>query len=370
MEREAAVDIEAIDTPALVVDLDKMERNIKRMALKAKEAGVRLRPHVKTHKSPWIALKQLEHGAAGITVAKIGEAEVMRKHGVTDILIAYPIVGEQKLRRLEKLAADTEVTVALDSVEAARGISEVGRRLGRTLSLYIDVDTGLARCGRQPGEETLQLAREIAKLPYVRITGLMTHAGHSYKADSTEEQLRISRMEGELLVSTKRLILEKLGIDIPEISVGSTPTAFYCKEVDGITEIRPGTYVFGDATMVSLGLVEVDECALTIHTTVVSRPSEDRAIIDAGSKTLSSDKGAYTEGHGWIVSAPHVRIDRLSEEHGVMLTPHDFPVVIGERLEVIPSHVCPAVNLADELIGIRNGKVEAVIPVEARGKNR
>ncbi|GCL71927.1 hypothetical protein PN4B1_18320 [Paenibacillus naphthalenovorans] len=370
MESEAALGIESIDTPALVVDLDIMERNMKRMALRAEEAGVRLRPHVKTHKSPWIALKQLQYGAFGITVAKIGEAEVMRKHGITDILIAYPIVGEQKLRRLEKLAAHAEVTVALDSVEAARGISEVGRRLGKTMSLYIDVDTGLQRCGRQPGEETLQLARDIAKLPFVRITGLMTHAGHSYKADSQEERIRISRLEGALLAETKRLIEEKLGLDIPEISVGSTPTSFHCKEVEGITEIRPGTYVFNDATMVSLGLAGIVDCALTIHTTVVSRPSEDRAVIDAGSKTLSSDKGAYTEGYGCIRSAPQVRIDRLSEEHGVMLTAHDFPVSIGGRLEIIPNHVCPTVNLADELIGIRNGKVETVIPVEARGKNK
>jgi D-serine deaminase-like pyridoxal phosphate-dependent protein len=370
MKREASNEIYSIDTPALVVDLDKLERNLRRMASRAKEAGVRLRPHIKTHKSPWIALKQLELGASGITVAKIGEAEVMRKHGITDILIAYPIVGAQKLKRLEKLATDTEVTVALDSVEAAQGISEVGQRLGRSIPFYIDVDTGLLRCGREPGEQTLRLAEEIAGLPFIRITGLMTHAGHAYKANSQVEQIRLSRQEGELLVETRTLILDKLGIDIPEISVGSTPTSFHCGEVEGITEIRPGTYVFNDATMISLGLVQAEDCALSIYTTVVSRPSGDRAILDAGSKTLSSDKGAYTEGYGIIKSAPCVRIDRLSEEHGVIVTPQGFPVAIGDRLEIIPNHVCPTVNLADELIGIRNGKMETLIPIEARGKNK
>jgi D-serine deaminase-like pyridoxal phosphate-dependent protein len=369
MER-TGLGVESIDTPALVVDLDKMERNLERMAAIAREAGVRLRPHVKTHKSPWIALKQLEFGASGITVAKIGEAEIMRKHGITDILIAYPIVGEQKLLRLEKLAADTEVTVALDSVEAARGISEVARRLGRSLPLYIDVDTGLLRCGREPGEQTLQLVKEISELPFIRITGLMTHAGHSYKSASKEEQIRVAREEGRLLADSKQLIRERLGIEIPEISVGSTPTSFYCGEVEGITEIRPGTYVFNDATMVSLGLVGADECALKIYATVVSRPSDDRAILDAGSKTLSSDKGAYTEGYGMIPSLPNVRIDRLSEEHGVLAIEPDMPIAIGDRVEIIPNHVCPTVNLSDELIGIRSGRVETLILVEARGKNK
>lgn len=362
--------LQSIDTPALVVDLDKMEQNLKRMAERAKKAGVRLRPHVKTHKSPWIALKQLEYGASGITVAKIGEAEVMRKRGITDILIAYPIVGELKLRRLEALAADTDVTVALDSVEAAKGISEVGKRLGRAMPLYIDVDTGLHRCGREPGEQTLQLVEEIAGLQYVRLAGLMTHAGHSYKAADREEQIRVAREEGRLLVETKMLIRDRLGIDIPEISPGSTPTSFYCGEVEGITEIRPGTYVFNDATLMSLGLVTPDECALTIHAAVVSRPSDDRAIIDAGSKTLSSDKGAYTDGYGFIPGLPNVRIDRLSEEHGVLELPPGTAIAVGDCIDIIPNHVCPTVNLVDELIGIRGGQVEIVIPVEARGKNK
>jgi D-serine deaminase-like pyridoxal phosphate-dependent protein len=359
-----------IDTPALVVDLDKLERNLEGMAKKAKEAGVRLRPHIKTHKSPYIALKQLELGAAGITVAKLGEAEVMRKHGIKNILIAYPIVGEQKLKRLEQLAQDTDVILSLDSLEVAQGISAVGERLGRSLPIYIDVNTGLHRCGKEPGEETLRLIKWIQRLPYVNIFGLMTHGGHSYKAKSSEEQLRIARQEAELLVTTKKQAVNVLGIDIPEISVGSTPTSFYCRAVEGITEMRPGTYVFHDATMVALGLVTPEECALSIQATVVSRPSLDRAIVDAGSKTLSSDKSIYTEGHGFLKSAPKITVSWLSEEHGVILTPPGFELNIGDQVEIIPNHVCPTVNLTDELVGVRGGEIERIIPVEARGKNK
>ncbi|MBP1931321.1 alanine racemase [Ammoniphilus resinae] len=362
--------IEHIDTPALVVDLEKMERNIENMANKAREAGVRLRPHVKTHKSPHIALKQMEMGASGITVAKLGEAEVMRKYGITNILIAYPIVGEQKLKRLEKLAQDTDVILSLDSFEVAAGISIVGERLGRALPIYIDVNTGLNRCGREPGNETVALIESILKLPYIKIQGLMTHGGHSYKAKSKVEQIEVSKQEGSLLVQTKRQALEKLGIDIPEISVGSSPTSFYCDEVEGITEIRPGTYVFHDATMVALGLVSPEDCALTIYATVVSRPSLERAIVDAGSKTLSSDKSLYTEGHGLVKTIPGLTVSWLSEEHGVILTPPELQLNIGDRVEIIPNHVCPTVNLADELVAIRQGEIEEIIPIEARGMNK
>lgn len=340
------------------------------MARRSREAGVRLRPHIKTHKSPYIALKQLEKGASGITVAKLGEAEVMRKHGIRDILIAYPIIGEQKLKRLGKLALDTDVIVSLDSLEVARGISQAGKQIGRSIPLYIDVNSGLDRCGKEPGQETLELIELINQLPYIRILGLMTHAGHSYQEKSREEQIRISRQEGALLVETKKVAKEKLGIDIPEISVGSTPTSFYAHEVEGITEMRPGTYVFNDATMVALGLVTKEECALTIRATVVSRPSSDRAIVDAGSKTLSSDRNTYTEGYGFLKSCPEITISRLSEEHGVIVTPPDFEIQIGDEVDIIPNHVCPTVNLADELIGIRNGRIEGIIAVEARGKNK
>lgn len=362
--------LEQIDTPALVVDLDKMEANIEKMVERARKAGIKLRPHTKTHKSPYIALKQLEAGASGITVAKLGEAEVMRKHGIRDILIAYPIIGEHKLSRLERLAADTDVITALDSVDVGRGISSIGEKLGRKLPVYVEVDTGLHRCGKAPGEETVRLIDSLTVLPYLEIRGIMTHAGHSYKADTRERLKTIAHEEGELLVKTRNMVSEKVGLDIPEVSVGSTPTSLYSGEVAGVTEMRPGTYVFNDATMMALGLVDREDCALTICATVVSKPSPERIIIDAGSKTLTSDKGALSEGFGIVGSAPSVKVSWISEEHGVIDTTSGLRAEIGDVVEIIPNHVCPAVNLADELTGVRNGQIEKIIPVEARGKNR
>jgi D-serine deaminase-like pyridoxal phosphate-dependent protein len=362
--------IKYIDTPALVVDLDQMENNIKSMAEKAKKAGIKLRPHTKTHKSPKVALKQIEAGADGITVAKLGEAEVMYQHGINDILIAYPIVGETKLKRLEKLAKEANIKVSLDSVEVAKGISKVGQNIGKTIPLYIEVDTGLGRVGRSHGEETLGIIGKIAKLPSIEIQGLMTHAGHSYKSKDFEEMKKISLLEGEYLVQTKELVKERIGIQIPVISVGSTPTSYIGGQIEGVNEMRPGTYVFNDATLLSLGLIHQNECALTIHSTVISRPSSDRAIIDAGSKTLTSDKGLFTEGHGFLKENPDVTVSWLSEEHGVIYLPDNFELNIGDVVEIVPNHVCPTVNLTDELIGIRNGKITEIIEVAARGKNK
>lgn len=362
--------IKGIDSPALVVDLDKLEMNIQKMAERAQKAGIKLRPHIKTHKSPEIALKQIEAGASGITVAKLGEAEVMRRHGIRNILIAYPIVGDSKLDRLKKLARTTDVITSLDSVEVAKGISDAGKQLEKSMPIYVEVDTGLGRVGLQHGEETLQLIEKIVDLPFLEIRGLMTHAGHSYKSFYLEDIEEIARQESEDLVETKKLIKEKLNIDIPEISVGSTPTSYVGGQVQGVTEIRPGTYVFNDAQMESLGLVKEEECALTIYTTVVSKPSPNRVIIDAGSKTLTSDQGKFTEGFGQVKQYPELTVSWMSEEHGVIYLKGDADLNIGDMIEIIPNHVCPTINLTDELIGVRNGEVERVIQVEARGKNK
>lgn len=359
-----------VDTPSLIVNLNQMEQNIVNMAEKAKKAGISLRPHIKTHKSPKIALRQIQAGADGITVAKLGEGEVMVGHGIKDILIAYPIVGAKKLARLEKLANKADVKVSLDSVEVARGISEVGQRIGKTMKVYIEVDTGLGRVGRAHGEETVELIESVAKLPNIVVYGLMTHAGQSYKSETLDDMAKVARQEGHFLVLTKELVKQRLGIDIPVISVGSTPTSYIGGQVEGVNEMRPGTYVFNDATMCSLGLVEPSECALTIYSTVVSRPSPDRVIIDAGSKTLSSDKGMYTKGHGFLKENPDIFVSWLSEEHGVIYLPEGYSLNIGDVLEIIPNHVCPTVNLADDLIGVRDGEITEIIEISARGKNK
>lgn len=362
--------IENIDTPALVVDLDKMDNNIKVMSEKARQAGIILRPHIKTHKSVAIAAKQIEAGADGITVAKLGEAEVMHQNGIHDIFIAYPIIGEGKLTRLKKLAQKADIKVSLDSVEVAGGISAVVASIGKKIKVYIEVDTGLGRVGKKHGEDTLRLVEEVGKLPNIEIYGLMTHAGHAYAAKNQEEMIEISKQEGQYLVETKALIKEKLGIEIPCISVGSSPTSYTGGQVEGVTEMRPGTYVFNDTKLLDIGVVKEDDCALTIYSTVVSKPSENRAIIDAGSKTLTSDKRIFAEGYGLIKEKNGLTVSWLSEEHGVINLPEGTNLKIGEVVEIIPNHVCPTVNLADELIGVRHGEIEEIIEVTARGKNK
>lgn len=359
-----------LDTPVLLIDLDIMERNLRAMAEVARAGGKKLRPHTKTHKSPWVAHQQLSHGAAGITVAKLGEAEVMADAGIADILIAYPIYGEAKLERLGHLIRRCrEVRVATDSVEVAEGYARVGRTLGREVLAYLEVDTGLGRCGHAPGEETRRVAREIAGLKGVRLMGVMSHAGHGYTPDRARRE-RIAQEEGEILGRTARE-LRADGMEIREISTGSTPTARPGAQVPGVTEIRPGTYVFNDAGQLAVGSATLETCAASILVTVVGRPAADRAIVDAGSKVFTSDKRPGTESHGLVVGRPDLELYKLSEEHGwIRLTDPGQDLKIGERLRIIPNHICPCVNLQDEIYGTRADRVEQVIPVLARGKVR
>ncbi|NEU29192.1 hypothetical protein GN156_00140 [bacterium LRH843] len=362
--------IKGIDTPALVVDLDKMDHHLNRMMTIAKKKKVKLRPHTKTHKSPEIALLQLERGATGITVATLGEAEVMRKHGITNILIAYPIIGETKLTRLKALAKNTDVTISLDSFDVAEGINTVGEELGKKMPIYLEIDTGYGRCGLPIEEDLFKLADQLKQLAHIEIVGVMTHPGHSYKVNTTVKLHEISRNEAEKLVEAKLTLNEQFGFNIREVSIGSTPTSLDETLYEGVTEMRPGTYIFNDATLTSLGLIEENDCALTVYATVVSTPSPNHFIVDAGSKTLTSDKGAFTKGYGFIKGSDDVWVSWLSEEHGVVELQGNKDYKIGDQLEIIPNHVCPAVNLADELIGIRNGEIERIISIDARGKNK
>lgn len=363
---------EELETPALVIDLGIMERNLQRMAALARQAGVGLRPHAKTHKSPWIAHQQLRAGAIGITVAKLGEAEVMVEAGITDILLAYPIVGEQKLRRLERLLDDADVILSVDSAEAAEAMAQAVRRSGRRRArVFIDVDTGLRRMGLAPGMPTVELAERIARVPGLEVVGLMSHAGHVSAARTPEELAETARRAAQALVETAE-ILRRRGVRIEHVSPGSTPAARFEAQVPGVTEIRPGTYVFNDRNTVDRWACTEDDCALTVLATVVSRPAPDRAIIDAGSKVFSSDPSVRGDGtFGLVLDRPGVRLQRLSEEHGILvLDPAEAgaDLQVGERLHIVPNHVCPAVNLSDVLYGYRDGRVVREIPVVARGK--
>ena len=358
-----------VETPALLIDLDVLEANLAEMAAVAARAGVGLRPHTKTHKSPEIARMQVAAGAAGITCAKLGEAEVMADAGLDDLLIAYPLVGEHKLRRLRALLERARVRVSLDSVEVAEGLGGVGRELGEDVEVLVEVDTGLHRLGRPPGQPTAELVAEVARVPGVEVVGLLTHAGHAYRAGTPEELRRLAEREVLDLVETAALC-KRDGIALREISVGSTPTARTGAFVDGVTEIRPGTYALNDATMMRLGVATEASAAASVLVTVVARPAGDRFVVDAGSKCFTTDgMGSVPD---WLVVAgrPDLHMDFLSEEHGVGHLDGDGDLRVGERLQVIPSHACACVNLFDLAYGVRGGTVERELPIAGRGKVR
>jgi D-serine deaminase-like pyridoxal phosphate-dependent protein len=355
-----------LDTPCVVVDLDVAERNVRRIQALADAAGVKLRPHTKTHKSAFFARMQVEAGAAGVTCAKLGEAEALADAGFDDILIAYPLIGPLKMARLEALARRAKrLLVSLDSYEVAEALSGVGERLGRPLEVYAEVDTGLHRVGRAPGADALDFCRGLERFPGIRLTGLMSHAGPTWKAGSDQEILDFARAEVAAMVAVK----DGLGRPDLEISVGATPIAHLIGETPGVTESRPGTYIFGDRNLMGLGLATEAECAARVLTTVVSHPVPDRAVVDAGSKALAMDPHR-DGGHGHVVGLPQVRVARLSEEHGVLeAAPSGLALHVGDRLEIIPNHVCPAINLFDKVYGVRGGQVVVEITVEGRGKN-
>jgi D-serine deaminase-like pyridoxal phosphate-dependent protein len=358
-----------VETPALLIDLDVLEANLAEMAAVAARAGVGLRPHTKTHKSPEIARMQLQAGAAGITCAKLGEAEVMADAGLDDLLIAYPLVGERKLRRLRELMDRARVQLSLDSVEVAEGLGRVGRELGRDVEVLVEVDTGLHRLGRPPGPPSAELVGRVARVPGVEVVGLLTHAGHAYRAGTPEELRWLAEREVLDLVETAALC-RRAGVPLREISVGSTPTARTGALVEGVTEIRPGTYALNDTTMIRLGVATEDSVALRVLVTVVARPTGQRFVVDAGTKCFTSDHmGSVPD---WLVVAgrPDLHLDFLSEEHGVGHRHSDEDLRIGDRLQVIPSHACSCVNMFDLAYGVRGARVERELRIAGRGKVR
>ena len=379
-----------LDTPCLTVDLDIMERNIRDMAQCAKNAGVILRPMIKTHKCPAIAHLQLEAPATvGIQTAKVGEAEVMEAAGIKGIFISNEIISESKVERLINLAKRGKISTSVDSVEGAKGLNAVARRHSLKLDVLIHVDTGNRRSGLLPGEPILKLAQEVIKLQNLSLKGIWTHEGHNYTGRTPEEVVSITEKAGEDMVETKKLLEKQLGMEVYN-SVGSTPGAKPLAKMPGIDEIRPGAYIFYDESQVSMGVCERKDFALTILTTVFSRPSPDRAVCDAGSK------GYYPPGEWLAFTREGLQVDwplpptgggvvrgldgevyedvvfhRWGEEYGMLkLYDPTRDLKIGDLIEIIPYHVCSTVNLYDELIGVRNGEVEAMWPIWARGKVR
>lgn len=361
-----------METPRLVIDGVKMRDNIESMAALAGECGVRLRPHVKTHKIPGIAIEQLEAGAAGITVAKVSEAEVMAEGGVEDIFIAYPLVTESKIGRALRLNRIANLTLGVDSVEGARRLSEAAGTEGAVLKVRLEVDTGLGRTG-VPEDEAVDLAAAIASSDNLDLTGIYTYRGAVLADGSPTLDLeRAGTEEGQLMVALADRIRER-GIEVEDVSLGSTPTAAYAGAVEGVTEIRPGTYVFYDRMQARLGVCTLEDCAASVVATVVSRPHEDLAILDGGSKTFATDVPPDTaplnlEGFGHVVGYPGAVLGRLTEEHGMLRIGAENDLRVGDEVRVIPNHVCSTVNLHNEvLFDDGAGNVER-LAVAARGK--
>ncbi len=348
-----------LDTPALLIDLDIFERNLRRVADYANQHSLRLRPHTKTHKSPEVAGRQLALGAAGLTVAKVGEAEVlMEKLPPTDLLVAFPVFGGPKIERLRRVAAKTPVTVALDSLDAARQLE------GIEAGVLIEIDVGLGRVGVTPAE-ALDLAREVRQIRGLHFRGITFYPGH-IKDQDPEALARLSQDLARTVDQFRRA-----GMAPEIVSGGSTPALFHSHEVECLNEIRPGTYVFNDLNTVASGACALEDCAASILVTVVSTPRANTAIVDGGSKTFSSDRlsGSGDVTFGRVTEAPGTRFHKMNEEHGFLDTSaaeHGFKA--GEKLRVIPNHVCVAVNLHETVYGIRGDEVERSWKVEGRGK--
>ena len=359
------MDLDRLDTPSVLVDLDVLERNIARMAGWAAEHRVRLRPHAKTHKNLEIAGMQMASGACGLSVAKTSEAEVFARAGFRDLFVAYPVVGPEKVRRLVALAEDNRLAVGVDSIEGASALAEAFKAANRRLDVLLKVDVGFHRVGVAPGE-ALRTALRIAEIPGLNLRGFFTHAGQAYQQETPEAVASIGAIEGQILASVAAEA-RAAGLPVEEVSPGSTPTAPHVMAVPGVTECRPGNYVFHDATQVGLGVCSPADCALTVLATVASVSGRERAVVDAGSKTLSSDPlRPRPEGHG-LIAGRRSRIRRLTEEHGVIVVEDGEAFHVGERLRITPNHSCVVANLHDRLYGVRGERVEAVLAVAARG---
>jgi D-serine deaminase-like pyridoxal phosphate-dependent protein len=364
------VELPLLDTPALLIDLDVVHNNLRRMQELADGHGVALRPHIKTHKIPELALLQVQFGANGIAVAKLSEAEVMADAGIKNLFVANQLVTEEKIERLLALAGTSQVCVGLDSLTGAEKLSRVFRAAGQSIDYLIEIDTGLNRCGVSPGEPAVQLFQQVDNLPGIRFKGIFTHAGQVYGSDSLDQVREISRLESTLMAKTWRAF-QDASVSPQVVSVGSTPTMKVWQGHEAISEIRPGNYIFNDAMQVALGVAQPEDCALSVLATVISRPATKRAVIDAGSKVFGLDKGVHgkemVRGFGMVLGKQAV-LKRLSEEHGIMALEPDENLHIGDRVRLIPNHACTVVNLFDRSYGLRKGEIVQEFKIAARGK--
>jgi D-serine deaminase-like pyridoxal phosphate-dependent protein len=361
-------DLETSTTPSLVVDGQVLRENVRGMAERARAAGVEMRPHSKTHKSIAVARLQHEHGAAGLTVATTREAECFAAAGIDDLLVAHPPVGGWRLERLTALAGHVRLRVVLDSIEAAQLLDDACRRTGAGIGYLWEVDCGVGRCGTLPGAATAELVASIAgRTRHAFFDGLMAFGGHSYAANSLDEIRAAADDERAAVLETADALTER-GVEVRAMSIGTTPTAHMLESAPGATEIRPGNYVFYDATQVALELVPKERCALSVAATVVARPSANRLILDSGSKALAAEQLTQrTTGFGFVIGHDELVVERLYEEHAIVTSAAPIDIPIGSRLRIVPNHSCATANLHDRMLVVEGDEVVDVWTVDARG---
>ncbi|WP_395448142.1 D-TA family PLP-dependent enzyme [Aminobacter sp. UC22_36] len=346
-----------IQTPAVLVDIDVARRNIERFQAYADSHGLKVRPHIKTHKLPAIAELQLDAGAVGITCQKVSEATAMvaGSDRISDVLITYNILGEDKLAGLLELSRKVRLAVVADNATVVDGLSAAFTAAAATLNVFVECNTGADRCGVASPEAAADLASYIAAAPGLHFAGLMTYppVGGAAKVQA--------------FMTEAKTLIEAKGIAVPAITTGGSPDLMSAHLAPIATEYRPGTYVYNDRSLVTRGVAAWEDCALTVLATVVSVPAPDRAIIDAGSKTLTSDLLGLT-GHGHVLGRPDISIDQLSEEHGRLRTDGDINLTVGQRIRIVPNHACVVTNMVDGVYVYGKDKAPELWPVPARGK--
>lgn len=362
-----------IDTPALLIDLDIMESNLRFMQNKADQYNVRLRPHTKTHRMPELARMQMNAGAYGITVAKVGEAEVMADNGLTNIFIANEIVGVAKLERIKSLNRRIMIRIGVDNQYQIDQLEEVFKDEEKGIEVLIEVEVGENRSGVITDEQLLDLARYIKNKKKVILKGVFSHEGHSYKAKDVEACIAAS-IESQKRTLRAGNMIKELGIDIDTISTGATPAMMHAGIIEGITEIRPGTYIFMDVGQGS-AISDFSKCAATILVTVISKPTEERIVLDAGAKSLTSQNRAEgicsTNGYGLVKNSDNIRLSGVFDEHGLIYNKNfrDY-INVGDKIEIIPNHICPTCNLYEKAHLVSKGVFIREVPILCQGKSQ
>ena len=363
--------LESLETPCMVIDVAQAKRNVLAMQAQADAYGCALRPHIKTHKMPFFAKMQVEAGAKGITCAKVSEAEVMAEGGLTDIFIAYPMVGAFRIRRAIALSRRVHrLILAVDSLEGATALNEAAKAAGTQLEVRLEVDTGARRTGA-PREQAAKLAKAVSGMAHLDLTGIYTFKSLVYQGKPTDDNERAAREEGELMRDIATAIREA-GIPIRDVSAGSTPTGVAVAATGLVTEIRPGTYIFKDVMLTRENAGTVEEIAVRLYATVVSTPTEEYAVIDGGTKTFPMDVSILTPpmnypGYAAVEGRDDLHLSRMNEEHGMLVSDRcQTGLTVGQKIALLPIHVCTALNMQNQVYLLENGQLR-LERVAARG---